>query len=446
MFHVFCSGFLWRLELKLINKKAQLIKTIAHKPNKEAERLNEMTQHEMPRCFVGIEGGSTASSVVLLDETGHSLASLKGPAMNPLLIGEQECLRRINEALEGVKSSANLPLDQPISSLGLCLSGCVTDEDCERLARRFKEAWPRATSKCVAACDTIGSVFTSNCKAGIVLISGTGSNSVLFSSKGGIKATCGGWGHLFGDEGSAYWIAWKAYKTILDDNDNFNVAPYETKRLREVLCNHFKLSTEDQVGYFYTDSDKRKFASLSRELYKSTKSQPDEAIDDIFRQAGRMLAKKIVALLKNADQETLETGLNIVCVGSVFNSWDLLEPGFVELLSGHLNNFRLLKLKCSSAYGAAKLAAKQANYELPLHDTTELLFAYSATADGYLANGQHVNTRRVNGHNGSAKLGNGHSYNGNGNGTATSSNGREQLAQANMGGSITRRIFNCSIM
>uniref|UniRef100_A0A6G1SE01 N-acetyl-D-glucosamine kinase n=1 Tax=Aceria tosichella TaxID=561515 RepID=A0A6G1SE01_9ACAR len=403
------------------------------------------------RYFAGIEGGSTASSLVLLDESGKSLASLKGPAMNPLLIGEQECLERINTAIEELKSDARLTQDQPISSLGLCLSGCVTDQDCEQLARRFMESWPHASSNCVAACDTIGSVYTSNCKAGIVLISGTGSNSVLFNSSG-IKATCGGWGHLFGDEGSAYWIAWRAYKTILDDNDNFNLAPYETKRLREVLCNHFKISSEDQVGFFYRDSDKRKFASLSRELYKSTKLQPDEAIDDIFKQAGRMLAKKIVALLKKADQETLETGLNIICVGSVFNSWDLLEPGFVELLSGHLNNFRLLKLKCSSAYGAAKLAAKQVHHDLALHDTTELLFAYSATADGYLANGQHVNTKsRVNhnnnkhNNNGCAtrSQGNGNSqHNGNTNGNL---NGREMVSvQAD--GASSRRLANCSIM
>jgi N-acetylglucosamine kinase len=395
------------------------------------------------RCFVGIEGGSTGSSVVLLDESGQALASLKAAALNPLLIGEDKCLKQINEAIEEAKLSAGLRPNQPVSSVGLCLSGCVTEEYCVQLANKFKENWPMASNECVAACDTIGSVMTSNCKTGIVLISGTGSNSVLFNSHG-IKATCGGWGHLFGDEGSAYWIAWKAYKTLLDDNDSFNIAPYETKRLREVLCNHFEIANEHQVGYFYRNPDKQKFASLSRELYKSTKAKKDEAIDDIFRQAGRMLAKKIVALLPKADEETLEAGLNIICVGSVFNSWDLLEPGFVELLSGHLNNFRLLKLKCSSSYGAAKLAAKHVNFDLQLHDTTELLFAYSATADGYLANGQHFNVKRINGHNGNSKVSNRSSYNGNGN--ATREEASMQLGGGAAGGGASRRQFNCSIV
>lgn len=62
----------------------------------------------------------------------------------------------------------------------------------------------------------------------------------------------------------------------------------------------------------------------------------------------------------------------------MFNSWDLLESGFVDLLSKHLKNFRLLRLKKSSAFGAAKYGAKKLEFDLPLGDTTELLYAYSS--------------------------------------------------------------------
>lgn len=81
-------------------------------------------------------------------------------------------------------------------------------------------------------------------------------------------STCGGWGHLFGDEGSAYWIARQAYKTLLDDIDNYRVSEHDTKRLRQVICRHFQLKDERSVGRFYQDNDKKKFASLSKELYE----------------------------------------------------------------------------------------------------------------------------------------------------------------------------------
>lgn len=107
------------------------------------------------------------------------------------------------------------------------------------------------------------------------------------------------------------------------------------------------------------------------------------------------------------DASILNSGLSIICVGAVFNSWDLLERGFVEVLSKHLRNFLLLKLKQCSAFGAAKYAAKRAgDCELPIGSTTELLFSYSATSTGYLANGNHV---RANGNhtNGAHSNGNG---------------------------------------
>lgn len=372
------------------------------------------------RYFAGVEGGSTASRLVLLDELGKQRAYVNGLALNPLLIGELECCKSINQMLEealgvlnqGVTKGGQDKVDK-IDSLGLCLSGCVTEEDCNQVASRFVANWPNSTEHCVAACDTIGSVYTSNCRTGgIVLISGTGSNSVLFDGKCDIVATCGGWGHLFGDEGSAYWIAHEAYKKLIDDNDNFNCSVHDTKRLREIICNHFKLPSESQVGFFYKEGNvKRRLASLSRVLYEETKSKQDLAIEEIFHRAGQMLARKVVALLPKASEEILETGLNIVCVGSVFNSWDLLEQGFTGLLSKHLHNFRLLKLKQSSAFGAARLAAKKVNLKLPLKETTELLYAYSATSDGYLANGKYVSVvqdhGQQNGKNGQANGRNG---------------------------------------
>ena len=50
--------------------------------------------------------------------------------------------------------------------------------------------------------------------AGIVAISGTGSN-VFGVNAAGDSWRCGGWGHILGDEGSGYWIGLGAIRAAL---------------------------------------------------------------------------------------------------------------------------------------------------------------------------------------------------------------------------------------
>lgn len=67
-------------------------------------------------------------------------------------------------------------------------------------------------------------------------------------------------------------------------------------------------------------------------------------------------------------------GLPIICVGAVWNSFDLMKKGFLEgastqpgpRKSSHsLSRFNLLQLQTSLAVGAAYLGAKFAKVEFP---------------------------------------------------------------------------------
>lgn len=60
---------------------------------------------------------------------------------------------------------------------------------------------PDVSESYVVCSDTIGSVFTSSPKGGLVLIAGTGSNALL-SNPDGTTYSCGGWGNMLADEGS----------------------------------------------------------------------------------------------------------------------------------------------------------------------------------------------------------------------------------------------------
>lgn len=54
------------------------------------------------------------------------------------------------------------------------------------------------------------------------------------------------WGHLLGDEGSAYWIAQRAIKRVFDHEDNLNLSRYDLTRLNDEIKAYFK------VNYYLT--------------------------------------------------------------------------------------------------------------------------------------------------------------------------------------------------
>jgi N-acetylglucosamine kinase len=75
-------------------------------------------------------------------------------------------------------------------------------------------------------------------------------------------------------------------------------------------------------------------------------------------------------------------GLPVVCVGSVWLSWEYLKQGFVKQLKEHaakLQRLSLLRLTTSTATGSVYLAAKEINFDLPRNYTNNhnIFFTYN---------------------------------------------------------------------
>lgn len=135
----------------------------------------------------------------------------------------------------------------------------------------------------------------------------------------------------------------------------------------------------------------------------------------LFREAGRILGRHVLAVAKYADKQILhqEGGLPIVTVGSVWKSFELLKEGnrrrpanvlllvchclqslFLSLFtfSGFLEGLqprgrgdvkieevKLFRLKASPAIGAAFLAGKAAGITLPIDFTTHAEVYFQST-------------------------------------------------------------------
>ncbi|CAG4961418.1 unnamed protein product [Parnassius apollo] len=325
--------------------------------------------------FGGVEGGATHSNLVICDRNGEVLGQAKGPGTNHWALGVEKCAQRIISMLHAAKENAGIPVDVPLDSLGLTLSGCEQESSNAELAARVLEKDSYSTRAIYVASDTAGSLFTGAPNGGMVLIAGTGSNALL-RTPDGKQHGCGGWGYLLGDEGGAYWIAHRAVKYVFDDVDGLRASPHPTNRVWEVIREHFNAdSRADLLPHSYKHFDKSHFAGLTAKL-SALAVQGDALCMHLFSEAGAALAAHIAALCSRSALPSVR----VVCVGSVWNSWNTLKSGVLQQLAERRvkTELELVRLRVSSAMGACWLAAKHVNYDLPRDDSAfcEVFYTY----------------------------------------------------------------------
>lgn len=172
--------------------------------------------------------------------------------------------------------------------------------------------------------------------------------------------------------------------------DNFEKSPYPIDVTWAVIKEHFSVETRlDLLDHCYGKFNKPFFAGLTKRLSKIAYNG-DELAKFIFKEAGRLLAKGIAALLPKVDPILVANGeLSVTCVGSVWNSWDLLKDGFLNELKRSEFNYtiKLVKLTESMALGATFLAADSVEYNLPRDYTKnyETFYSYNKQLNGHIS-------------------------------------------------------------
>ncbi|CAL1531749.1 unnamed protein product [Lymnaea stagnalis] len=323
--------------------------------------------------FGGVEGGASNTKFVLMNSEGKVLSISQGEGTNQYLIGVDECLRRITALIKDAILKAGLPEDTTLYGLGMSLSGGDEKLVQEQIKEAVKTNYPNLTKHTFVGSDTQSVLASALPNGGVVLIAGTGSNCQLINPDG-TMARCGGWGHLIGDDASAIWITLKAIKVYFDHEDGFLPCPHSTAVVRETIFNYYNIQDRSGIlDHLYTNFNKAKFAGLCKELAEAGIVKKDPLCCEIFKEAGRLLAKHLygVSTKMHKDLKEREGGLPVVCVGSVFKSWQLLQPGFVEEMSATLpetgiREVTLLRLNSEASLGAAALGAEAAGKQLPL--------------------------------------------------------------------------------
>jgi len=187
--------------------------------------------------YLGIDGGGSKTAFLLIDASGRVLAShTEGPAYY-LEIGWDALRAMLARGIEAALGFAGLrPGEIDFAYLGLPAHG----EDSRALAAFDAVASPtlhpqRYRCGNDAVCGWAGALA---CEDGINLICGTG--SMAYGEFDGRSARAGGWGELFSDEGSAYWLAREGLNLFSRMSDG----RVTRGPLHDILRRHFALAAD----------------------------------------------------------------------------------------------------------------------------------------------------------------------------------------------------------
>ena len=155
--------------------------------------------------LLGIEGGGTKTSWILLGQGGRRLAEGTVGGSNLMLVGRDGLRKVVREIASKVPMAPQ--------AIGAGFAGARGKKEMEMARGVLRQAWPRVT-KLVVGQDTDSALAAAwGVEDGFLVIAGTGSNVV--GRVKGRKYSAGGHGHILGDAGSGYDLAQRAIRAVL---------------------------------------------------------------------------------------------------------------------------------------------------------------------------------------------------------------------------------------
>jgi N-acetylglucosamine kinase-like BadF-type ATPase len=317
--------------------------------------------------YLGVDGGGTKTALCLVDEGGHVAAQTQAPSCYYFTEGIDLVGRVLHEGIDEVCAQASVtPAEIRYAFFGLPTYGEVSG-DVSTLDAIPRDILGHGRYACDndTVCGWAGSLGGVD---GINVVSGTG--SITYGERRGRGARVGGWGALFGDEGSAYWISIKGLNAFTRMSDGrLPVGP-----LHEALRTHLELAADlDVVDVVLNrwQGGRSEIAALSR-IVADAAETGDECAAQILSEAADELAR-----LVDTTRRILDFGPEKVPVsysGGVFSVRSIVD-GFGAALEDLHDGYELRKPLYSPVIGAAIYAARLAGEPLD----TEALGRLEAT-------------------------------------------------------------------
>lgn len=301
--------------------------------------------------YLGVDGGGTKTSFLLIDAAGNALATTTTGTCHVHQVGFDGFENVLRGGIETVCQMANITLsDITFSFLGVPAYG-ENQAELERMEEHVKQIFPAGNFKCGNDVEA-GWAGSLACKPGINLILGTGAIALGVDSEGNC-ARSSGWGHICGDEGSAHWIAKKGIEIFGKIADG----RLDKTPLYEIFKNKLNLGLDFDLIYLILNDfkqDRGKVAGLATLVYEAA-TQDDPYAIEVFREAAHECFLMVKSVCKGLN---LQDTVTISYSGSVFNSGELILAPLRDYLFSAGIPFELAPPVLTPVKGSALYALK----------------------------------------------------------------------------------------
>ncbi len=273
------------------------------------------------RHIAAIEGGATHTRAGLYDENGALLAEAEGGPANPTAYGASACAGVLAALTRLI--CANMPLREV--RVFAALAGAV-DKTAQQAVAHGLSALIETPSIWVVS--DLHAVLHANAApgSGILAIAGTGA-AILARSREGRLLRRGGWGPLFGDEGSAYAAAASGLRACARALDG--VAP-ETI-MTETLVKAAGLKAFAEFVAWSSTASKRDIAALAPAVAAAAVEGDIPA-----RACLEEEARRLAALVLSAQEGLkLEEGVRLFEYGALLEECPLFRDAFRAHVAGY---------------------------------------------------------------------------------------------------------------
>lgn len=272
----------------------------------------------MSEYFLGVDGGQSSTTALIGDRDGRIIGWANAGPCNHVSGTEKRAkfLRVMRECLSNAAKSAGIEETNSrwrFSAACLGMSGGPDDKS-ELLAELID------ANHCIVTHDAaVALAGAASGQPGIVVIGGTG--SIAFAQNARDEtARAGGWGYIFGDEGSAFDVVRQAVRAILREYEGWG----GTTALMPALLEAAQARDANELLHLFYKPDwpRHRVAELAQ-VVDQIASDGDPVAASILQQAAHELALLVSSVRSQLWSEGEH--VRVAWAGGVFRSAILLE-------------------------------------------------------------------------------------------------------------------------